>query len=222
MKKDILAEKKIEYKEKNFDTYIQLRSNHIARAYCDCFSSDISSYKTSAIFAAIQVINLMGYEKGIEIGVSVGDSTITLLDLCKKLKTLYCVDNYKPYVDYYTENFKVDEYEINIVKNLAFKKIYNSVDSHKIIFFEEDSDITVDRFQDEELDFAFLDAHLNAEHIKNDLEKWYPKVRPGGLVIIHDTHFESVLEEINNFTKNINFDGEFSNMLDLCCLLKSK
>lgn len=220
MKKDRIAEESIRDKEENFNSYVLRRSRAVSGWYYDCFVIEPDFYKSSAVYGATQVINLMGYEKGIEIGVSSGHSTITLLENCEKLKTLYCVDKYEPYVDYYTENFHVDEYEINVIKNLAFKKIYRSRNKHKVVFYEEDSDISVNRFQDGELDFAFLDAHLNAEQVKNDLEKWYPKVRPGGLVMVHDTNYPSVLDEIKDFVEVINFDGQFSNVIDLCCLLK--
>lgn len=221
MKKDRVAEQGIQTKEQNFNNYIRRRSTAISDWYYDCFNIDSTCYKSAAVFGAVQIINLMGYQKGIEIGVSSGHSTITLLETCENLKTLYCVDNYKPYVDYYTENFYVDEYEINIIKNLAFKKIYSSRNKHKVVFYEEDSDLSVNRFEDGELDFAFLDAHLNAEQVKNDLEKWYPKIKNGGLLMIHDTHFPSVLDEIKDFIKTINFDGQFSNVVDLCCLIKN-
>ena len=222
MTKDILVEQRIKDKETNFNRYITTRSEAFSQSYLESFIPNQNSYKLSAIYGAIQLINLKGYERGIEIGVSFADSTITLLEYCEKLKTLYSVDKYESYIDYYTENFYVDEYEINIIKNLAFKRLAGCHSRHKLIFYEEDSDITVDRFQDKELDFVFLDAHLNAEHIKNDLEKWYPKVRSGGLVIIHDTQYPSVTKEIKNFIKNVNFSGEYSNVIDLCCLLKSE
>jgi hypothetical protein len=220
MKKDYLAEKKILEKEKDFDRYIRERSEVFSDWYYNCFSIDIHYYVQSAVYPAIHLIDLMGYTTGAEIGVSHGQSTITLIEKCEKLKTLYCVDNYKPYQDYYTENFCVDKYEIAVIKNLALKKIYNSKNSNKVVFYEEDSDISVERFKNGELDFVLLDAHLNAEQIRNDLEKWYPKVRSGGLVMIHDTNFPTVLEEIKMFLDKIEFNGKSSNIIDLCCLLK--
>lgn len=220
MKKDYLAEKNILDKERDLETYIRERSEVVSDWYYNCFSIDIDYFRRSAVFPAIQLIDLMEYTVGAEIGVSHGHSTITLIEKCDKLKTLYCIDNYKPYQDYYTENFFVDEYEIAIIKNLAFKKIKNSKSSDKVVFYEEDSNVSVERFKNGELDFVLLDAHLNAEHIKNDLEKWYPKVRSGGLVMIHDTNYPSVLEEIKIFLDNIKFNGKYSNIIDLCCLIK--
>jgi predicted O-methyltransferase YrrM len=222
MKKiDQLSENQIRRKEENFIDYIAERSKFIGESYQYCFHADKDFYKCTAIYPAIQLINLMNYERGVELGVFSGHSTITMLNLCNNLKTLYCIDSYQSYTDYYTENFHVDQYESQIIKNLALKKINACDDKGVVTFYEEDSNRALNRFQDGELDFIFLDAHLNAEHIRNDLEKWYPKVRSGGLVMIHDTNYPTVKEEIMEFMERINFDGKYSNVIDLSCLLKN-
>jgi tRNA A58 N-methylase Trm61 len=143
-----------------------------------------------------------------------------MLDLCKSIKKLYCIDSYQPYKDYYSEDYYVDQYEINIVKNLALKKITNADSENIVTFYEEDSNISVDRFEDGQVDFVFLDAHLDAEHIRNDLRKWYPKVRSGGMLMIHDTIFPTVKEEIDIFLESIKFDGNRCDVINFSALLK--
>jgi predicted O-methyltransferase YrrM len=221
MKKvDQKCEKEINVFKNNFMDFIDLRSEFISRLYQSCYEFDKELYMVNAIYPAIHMINLMGYENGVEIGVSGGNSTITLLDLCNNLKTLYCIDNYKPYRDYYTSNFYVDKYETEIIKNLFLKKLNSNPHKNKVIFYEEDSDNCLNKFENSQLDFVFLDAHLDSEHIRNDLKKWYPKVRSGGLLLIHDTQYSTVEDEILEFIKRVDVDVKYSNVLNLCCLLK--
>ncbi len=41
-------------------------------------------------------------------------------------------------------------------------------------------------FEDESLDFVYVDADHLYEGCKRDLDAWYPKLKKGGLIIVHD------------------------------------
>lgn len=47
------------------------------------------------------------------------------------------------------------------------------------------------RFDDGQLDFAYIDAQHHFEAVREDLEHWYPKVKPGGILAGHD-YFDGV------------------------------
>ena len=47
-------------------------------------------------------------------------------------------------------------------------------------------------FEDESIDFVFIDADHSYEGVKNDIAAWEPKVKSGGYIIGHDIHFETV------------------------------
>jgi hypothetical protein len=49
-----------------------------------------------------------------------------------------------------------------------------------------DSLTAVQRFDDESLDFAFIDANHSYRAVKADLQAWHPKVRYGGAIVCHD------------------------------------
>lgn len=41
-------------------------------------------------------------------------------------------------------------------------------------------------FDDSSLDFVYVDGNHAYEHVKQDVEAWWPKVKPGGLLAGHD------------------------------------
>ena len=49
-----------------------------------------------------------------------------------------------------------------------------------------DSAETAEFYPDKSLDFVFIDADHEAASVYRDLEAWFPKVRPGGVIACHD------------------------------------
>ena len=54
------------------------------------------------------------------------------------------------------------------------------------------SAIMADLFEDNFFNFIFIDASHTYEDVKLDVEKWYPKVKSGGLISGHDIWSEPV------------------------------
>jgi hypothetical protein len=48
------------------------------------------------------------------------------------------------------------------------------------------SEIASNMFQDESLDFVYIDANHAYDFVKQDIELWYPKVKKGGYLWGHD------------------------------------
>lgn len=48
--------------------------------------------------------------------------------------------------------------------------------------------VTHNQFKDNSLKFVFIDSSHQYEDVKNELEKWYPKVKKGGVLAGHDYH----------------------------------
>lgn len=62
-------------------------------------------------------------------------------------------------------------------------------------------------FEDESLDFIYIDACHVYPEVKRDIEMWYPKVRKGGIVSGHDyvKAFDfGVIEAVDEFVKKEN------------------
>lgn len=103
--------------------------------------------------------------KGVEIGVMHGGFTLTLANSFNG--KVYAVDLWD---DSFAFNLCRDRFSgrsnIEMIKG-------NSIEVAK-------------RFEDNSLDFVYIDAGHSFEEVKADYEAWYPKVRSGGVVAGHD------------------------------------
>lgn len=87
----------------------------------------------------------------------------------------------------------------NIIGSMKIGKRQTTMDNHykhscKVTEFAADrrnvvrkrSMEAVSDFQDESLDFVFVDANHKYEYVKEDVNSWWPKIKPGGLLVGHD------------------------------------
>lgn len=121
----------------------------------------------------------LGFKKGVEVGVLEGNFSEIL---CKELPDtiIYSVDPWKWYPIYH--NFRhssVYEPMYQRVKDRLSKY------SNSVIIRKESMD-AIKEFEDESLDFVFIDADHRFQFIAWDIAEWSKKVRPGGLIISHD------------------------------------
>lgn len=166
--------------------------------FVNCTRSDVSSL--------VPIICLMGENLvGLELGVFEATSFMTLLHNCPNIKTLHGVDAYKPYDDYIKQDYDgtiamtIDAPTIETVRAISFIRQKHSGMTEKIVFHEEDSELTVKKFEPETLDFIFLDAYLSYEHTKRDLESWFKIIKEGGLFAGHDWDCPAVQRAVNEF-----------------------
>ena len=152
--------------------------------------------------ALVHVINLQGADLvGAEIGVYQGSSTMTLLHNCPSIKTLHTVDAFQPYVDmmYPHRPNNMTDRLIDRARLQFYHSIKFSGMEDKVCVHEMDSDIAVNEFKDQSLDFIFLDAYISEEKTMSDIELWYPKVKRGGVFAGDDWGSRFVQIAVNNF-----------------------
>lgn len=150
------------------------------------------------------IINLMGFEYGIELGTYYGFSSSMMLSYCPTIKKLYTIDKYQPYVDKIPPYIKVTKEDSSFFEKSS-QKILNSTYDHvksKIKTIVGDSLEVVHNFENEKYDFIFMDSHLSEDQLKNELKAWYPKIKNGGVVCVHDTDQKEIQETVENFISN--------------------
>lgn len=66
-------------------------------------------------------------------------------------------------------------------------------------------------YKDNSLDFVFIDAHHTYKAVTEDINYWYPKIRPGGTIAGHDFWYETHKEHIPEVNKAVvdRFNSDF-------------
>jgi len=120
--------------------------------------------------------------KGVEIGSFVGRYARHILDNWKG--TLYLIDPWREP----PENSDVEGSVNNVVNPETMLKATKTLEGveDRAIMMRAFSHQVVDLFQDESLDFIYIDGDHSYKGAKQDIESWYPKIKKGGLVAGHD------------------------------------
>jgi len=71
----------------------------------------------------------------------------------------------------------------------------------KTTFYKEKSGTAFDKFPDEHFDFIFVDGDHSYEGCLEDIEKYYPKVRKGGIIAGDDYHKDGVKPAVDKYFK---------------------
>lgn len=137
---------------------------------------------------------------GAEIGVHRGECSGHLLELHPGLK-LYMIDMWSPDTykgkgdDAATEPYR-KIYEKQADDN--FKIAQDRVNKYNVCLIKSSSLEAVKLFQDDELDFCFIDASHAYEDVKADILAWLPKIKKGGYLFCHDYGlFEGVTRAVD-------------------------
>jgi hypothetical protein len=127
--------------------------------------------------------NLKSDSVGVEVGVFTAQWSSRVLGGTNVGK-IYQIDPYK--------NFPDKEYRdgVNYRSDLdsIFKTAQNNLSKYKgrYEFLRGTSDDFIQKFDDNSLEFVFIDGNHMFEYAKHDIELWYPKVKKGGLLIGDD------------------------------------
>lgn len=148
-----------------------------------------------------ELINQMGLQKGCELGVAYGGQSRYLLEHTGVAR-VYSVDPYHHFpASEWNDggNFNQNTLDVMFLKVAHMLRTFGPR-SHLI---RDTSSNAASLFQNEELDFVYIDANHEYSHVLQDLSLWYPKVRSGGLVAGDDyiVWGQSVPQAVYRFTK---------------------
>lgn len=128
----------------------------------------------------------------VEVGSWKGKSSFcmaSLIDEQRKNIKFYCVDIWRSGED---DFFNIFQKNTEPVKDYINPIRLLSTEASKL-------------FEDESLDFVFIDAAHDYENVKNDIYTWYRKVKKGGVIAGHDYHptWPEVVKAVDEWaTKN--------------------
>jgi hypothetical protein len=123
------------------------------------------------------IFNELGFKVGAEIGVYKGEYTKVLCDAGLKI---YGIDIWKKYGDY--DDYK-DQQHLTSAEDETRERLK---DTKNVVLLKGWSQDVVNQFEDESLDFVFIDGNHDFRHATDDIDDWSKKVRKGGIVSGHD------------------------------------
>jgi len=171
--------------------------------------SGISKWNIPTYTTANELIKLYELSKGlipnsicVEVGSYIGASSLIIGKGLAKDSILYCIDTW--------ENDAMTEGKWNTLE--IFKNNTHSV-ANKIKMLKSKS---VDAAKDfnQEIDFMFIDGDHSYEGVKADIDAWFPKLKSGGIIILHDIGWaEGVIRVVDEEIKqNLNKHAQLPNM----------
>lgn len=160
------------------------------------------------------IITDRGYTIGAEIGSANGRTMAHVMNNCPGV-SMFAVDLWSPVprdvgggTQYRTWNFA------------KIKRTFDSVTRHyqnRVHVLQGVSWEMAQYVKDGFLDFIFIDADHEYQSVKNDIIAWTPKLKPGGMISGHDTHFEGVFKAVSEMIPNVQAVG-----IDHCWVAKKE
>jgi hypothetical protein len=133
----------------------------------------------------VDLIRNIGQEfpkgKGVEVGTFKGSFSNQIMNNWSG--TLYMVDVWRPLESGYDDSSNHGRYDGGVYTD-AMENIKGFED--RAIMVRATSEIASNMFNDNSLDFVYIDANHAYDYVVQDIELWYPKVKKGGFICGHD------------------------------------
>lgn len=142
----------------------------------------------------LELLNKSKNLVGAEIGVAGGDNALVLCNL--DIKRLYLVDPYIAYLDS-TQGEGLLERGWNKMKADSA----NLLKDNPVAWIYRKSVKAKDMFNDESLDFVYIDADHQYKYVLEDIKIWSKKVKNGGIVAGHDISIPDVKKAVEEYGK---------------------
>jgi hypothetical protein len=155
-----------------------------------------------------ELFKQLGFSLGAEIGTDRGIFAETLCRPNPELH-LYCIDPWKTFSGY-------DDFPEQAVLDANFKETTERLANYNVRIIRETSIDALRYFEDRSLDFVYIDANHDYDHVLEDVRAWSRKVKKGGIVSGHDyrrsSHSKgkwSVNKAVNAYLKENNIQKLF-------------
>jgi|TARA_R110000851_G_scaffold119378_2_gene247102 hypothetical protein len=165
-----------------------------------------------ANYGMTHLINLMGANiTYVETGVAGGSSLSYIVQRCENIKSAYGIDHFKAFKDEFnTPKLNFSDNQGKGLYASAKKRILSSGEKDKVTLILEHTDVALNYFDDNSIDFLFLDHYLNEKDVAESCDNWYNKVRVGGYFAGHDWPYKGVYQEVFKFRKRNNITSPLS------------
>lgn len=138
----------------------------------------------------------IGCRVGVEIGVQRASFTRRLLAAGLKV---YGVDPWESYKDYYVDEAFANRQQT--IYEAALKNIEKYQD--KCILIRKKSMDALSEFEDNSIDFVYIDGHHGFKYVTEDIYEWSKKVRKGGIISGHDYAYGKQRGDLHPYTLQV-------------------
>jgi hypothetical protein len=128
-----------------------------------------------------ELFSKLGFTVGAEIGVRLGKFSAKICRRNRDLK-LYCIDPWLAYQRYSQE-----------VQDEIYKTAQKNLEGCNVGIIKKFSMDALEDFKDKSLDFVCIDGNHEFEYAVMDIIFWSKKVRSGGLLLVHDYHYNRTM-----------------------------
>ncbi len=128
-----------------------------------------------------ELLNDLKLKVGAEIGVSKGRYAKWMFNKIKGLR-LYAIDPYEVYGRY----VEMNNAEGQRIYDGIYEEAKKRLSGYNVEFIKKFSIDAVKDFEDESLDFVYIDGNHTFEYAIQDIAEWERKVKFGGIVAGHD------------------------------------
>jgi hypothetical protein len=159
------------YKEtegENWFNYENLYSDVVRKFDSGAHFVEVGTWKgKSACYMAVEIINS---EKDIKF------DCVDTWEVVEEGWNFCALPKFNNLFNIFKKNIEPVKNKINIIKSISWD--------------------AASRYDDNSLDFVFLDAGHNYESVKKDIQAWLPKVKVGGILAGHDWLLEGVKKAV--------------------------
>ena len=157
------------------------------------------------------IVNLLPNDvdiRGVEIGCHIGDTTLHFLNSLPRLR-LTGIDPYIGYWDWDKRFYHQDKQHPVFVSRLSRY-------SDRFNLLKDFSDNVIDQFEDESLDFIFIDGMHTYDQVLQDCRNYYPKIKSGGVFSGHDYRLiKEVKAAVDEFAREVGIDSILETDVDV-------
>lgn len=141
--------------------------------------------------------------RGIEVGIKEGLNSIALLEMCPNIVKLVGVDPFAPYVDLgyqWTEEEQESIYQL-MLKNVKLRNCEDRFEHKRLTGLDAAA-----LFDDNSVDFVFIDSEHTAEAVTAELNAYWPKLTQGGIMSGHD--FDKIGTAVHKWRSDNSIESE--------------
>eukprot|EP01006_Ploeotia_vitrea_P065833 TRINITY_DN93889_c0_g1_i1.p1 TRINITY_DN93889_c0_g1~~TRINITY_DN93889_c0_g1_i1.p1 ORF type:complete len:346 (-),score=36.62 TRINITY_DN93889_c0_g1_i1:338-1375(-) len=153
------------------------------------------------------------FETGIEIGVSRGQFAQQMLKRWTNFKKYYLIDAWKNQGDTYVDDSNKSDREMQEILTLTRARM-NKYGPEKIQFIQKFSNEAVTQFEDNSIDFIYIDARHDYAGVYQDCTLYWPKLKVGGIMAGHDYIDQPEVPPVKGKVQDWTLQGDNTHTVD--------